>query len=63
MAGRRVARGALRCAKHNLFAISLAAGVLHGHGIVFTPAAGAVLMSSSTVVVAINAQFLKRVEL
>ncbi|WP_169333081.1 heavy metal translocating P-type ATPase [Thiobacillus denitrificans] len=50
-------------AGYNIFAIPLAAGVLHGLGIVLTPAAGAVLMSASTVVVAINAQLLKRAEL
>lgn len=50
-------------AGYNIFAIPLAAGVLHGQGIVLTPAVGAVLMSASTVVVAINAQLLKRVQL
>lgn len=50
-------------AGYNIVAIPLAAGVLHSQGIVLTPAVGAVLMSASTVVVAINAQLLKRVEL
>jgi P-type Cu2+ transporter len=50
-------------AGYNIFAIPLAAGVLATWGILLTPAVGAVLMSASTVVVAINAQFLKRAEL
>jgi Cu2+-exporting ATPase len=50
-------------AGYNIFAIPLAAGVLAPWGIVLTPAIGAVLMSASTVVVAINAQLLKRVKL
>ena len=48
-------------AGYNIFAIPLAAGVLAGQGILLTPALGAVLMSASTVIVAINAQLLKRV--
>ncbi len=50
-------------AGYNIFAIPLAAGVLAPWGILLTPALGAVLMSASTVIVAINAQFLKRAEL
>ncbi|MEO6578664.1 MAG: heavy metal translocating P-type ATPase [Candidatus Limnocylindria bacterium] len=50
-------------AGYNIVAIPLAAGVLAAWGIVLTPAIGAVLMSASTVVVAINAQLLKRVKL
>jgi Cu2+-exporting ATPase len=45
---------------YNVFAIPLAAGVLYGAGIVLAPALGAVLMSVSTVVVALNAQLLRR---
>ena len=44
---------------YNAFAIPLAAGVLISYGIVLSPAVGAVLMSLSTVIVAINARFLK----
>lgn len=44
---------------YNLFAIPLAAGVLYSFGILLSPAVGAVLMSLSTVIVAINARFLK----
>jgi Cu2+-exporting ATPase len=50
-------------AGYNIVAIPLAAGVLAGWGILLTPALGAVFMSASTVIVAINAQLLKRVEL
>lgn len=45
---------------YNLLAIPLAAGVLWPIGIVLSPALGAVLMSASTVVVALNAQLLRR---
>jgi Cu2+-exporting ATPase len=50
-------------AGYNIVAIPLAAGVLAPWGIVLHPAVGAVLMSLSTVVVAINAQLLRRVQL
>jgi len=43
---------------YNIIAIPLAAGVLYNSGIVLSPALGAVLMSLSTVIVAINARFL-----
>jgi Cu2+-exporting ATPase len=44
---------------YNVVALPLAAGVLYNAGIMLSPAAGAVLMSASTIVVAINAQLLK----
>ncbi len=44
---------------YNTFAIPLAAGVLYQSGILLTPAMGAVLMSVSTMIVAINARFLR----
>jgi Cu2+-exporting ATPase len=50
-------------AGYNLFAIPLAAGVLTFAGITLSPAVGAVLMSASTVVVALNAQLLRRLDL
>ena len=50
-------------AGYNVVAIPLAAGVLARWQVLLTPAVGAVLMSASTVVVAINAQLLKRVKL
>jgi Cu2+-exporting ATPase len=43
---------------YNAIAIPLAAGVLAGQGIILSPAVGAVLMSLSTVIVAINARLL-----
>ena len=45
---------------YNVVALPLAAGVAAGAGIVLSPAVGAVLMSLSTVVVAINAVLLRR---
>jgi Cu2+-exporting ATPase len=50
-------------AGYNVFAIPLAAGVLAPWGFVLSPAIGAILMSASTVIVAINAQLLRRVRL
>jgi P-type Cu2+ transporter len=50
-------------AGYNLIAIPLAAGVLVPVGFVLPMALGAVLMSTSTVVVALNAQLLRRVQL
>jgi Cu2+-exporting ATPase len=46
-------------AGYNVFAIPLAAGVLFPLGIVLSPAVGAALMSLSTVIVAINARFIR----
>lgn len=46
-------------AGYNIFAIPLAAGVLSAYGIILTPAMGAVLMSVSTIIVAVNSRFLK----
>jgi Cu2+-exporting ATPase len=47
-------------AGYNIIAIPLAAGILYKWNIILSPAVGAVLMSLSTIVVAINAGFLKR---
>lgn len=47
-------------AGYNVVAIPLAAGVLAPWGIVLNPAVGAILMSVSTIVVAVNAQLLRR---
>ncbi len=44
---------------YNVFAIPLAAGILYGSGVLLSPAMGAVLMSLSTVIVAVNARTLK----
>jgi P-type Cu2+ transporter len=50
-------------AGYNIFALPLAAGALAAWGILLTPAIGAMLMSASTVIVAVNAQLLKRAQL
>ena len=49
-------------AGYNIFAIPLAAGILVNFGIVIDPAVGAILMSLSTILVAINSQTLRRYE-
>jgi P-type Cu2+ transporter len=48
---------------YNAFAIPLAGGVLAGAGLTLSPALGAVLMSISTIIVALNAQLLRRLDL
>jgi P-type Cu2+ transporter len=50
-------------AGYNIIAIPLAAGVLAPIGFTLPPAVGAILMSASTIVVALNAQLLRRVDL
>ncbi|MGH7633525.1 MAG: heavy metal translocating P-type ATPase, partial [Gemmatimonadaceae bacterium] len=50
-------------AGYNIVAIPLAAGVLAPWGVVLSPAVGAVLMSLSTIIVAANAQLLRRAKL
>jgi Cu2+-exporting ATPase len=50
-------------AGYNIAAIPLAAGALAWAGVTLSPAIGAVLMSLSTIVVALNAQLLRRVQL
>jgi Cu2+-exporting ATPase len=48
---------------YNAVALPLAAGVTAGLGFVLSPAIGAILMSLSTIIVAVNAQFLRRLRL
>jgi len=48
---------------YNLLAIPLAAGVTAMFGFVLSPAIGAILMSLSTIIVAVNAQFLRKLKL
>ena len=48
---------------YNLVAVPVAAGALAWAGITLAPAVGAVLMSLSTIIVALNAQLLRRVDL
>jgi Cu2+-exporting ATPase len=71
LAAFRLSRATYRKMQQNLFwatgynavGIPLAAGVLFGSGILLSPAAGAILMSASTIVVALNAQLLRRLKL
>lgn len=56
---RKMVQNLIWATGYNVIAIPLAAGVLSGIGIVISPAVGAVFMSLSTVIVAINAKLLK----
>jgi len=56
---RKMIQNLLWATGYNTFAIPLAAGALYAWGVLLTPALGAILMSASTVIVAINARLLK----
>lgn len=56
---RKMIQNLLWATGYNTFAIPLAAGALYAWGVLLTPAMGAVLMSASTVIVAINARLLR----
>lgn len=60
---RKMQENIVWAAGYNVFALPLAAGVLAPIGVLLSPAVGALLMSLSTVIVAINAQLLRRVDL
>ena len=60
---RKMTQNLAWAAGYNVIAIPLAAGALAWAGITLSPAIGAVLMSASTIVVALNAQLLRRVRL
>ena len=60
---RKMTQNLAWAAGYNLIAIPLAAGVLSPVGFVFPVSVGALLMSLSTVIVALNAQLLRRVDL
>jgi P-type Cu2+ transporter len=60
---RKMVQNLAWAAGYNVVAIPLAAGVLAWAGLTLGPAVGAVLMSASTIVVALNAQLLRRVKL
>ncbi len=60
---RKMVQNLLWATGYNVIALPLAAGVLAPVGIVLSPAVGAVLMSLSTIVVALNAQLLRRLDL
>ena len=57
---RKMIQNLIWATAYNAVAIPLAAGVLYAQGIVMGPAVGAVFMSLSTVIVAINAQLLRK---
>lgn len=60
---RKMVQNLIWATGYNVVALPLAAGVLAPIGIVLSPAVGALFMSLSTVIVAINAQFLRREDL
>jgi P-type Cu2+ transporter len=60
---RKMVQNLWLAAGYNIVAIPLAAGVLAWAGIILAPAVGAILMSASTIIVALNAQLLRRAEL
>ena len=60
---RKMVQNLAWAAGYNVVAVPLAAGVLAPIGFVLAPAVGAVLMSLSTIIVALNAQLLRRVDL
>jgi P-type Cu2+ transporter len=60
---RKMLQNLFWAAGYNVVAIPLAAGVLAPIGILLSPAVGAVLMSLSTIIVALNAQLLRRLDL
>ena len=60
---RKMQENIVWAAGYNVFAIPLAAGVLAPVGLLLSPAVGAILMSLSTVIVAVNAHLLRRVDL
>ena len=57
---RKMIQNLIWATAYNVVAVPLAAGVLYSQGIMVSPAVGAALMSLSTVIVAINAQLLRR---
>ena len=60
---RKMIQNLIWASGYNILAVPLAAGVLASIGFVLSPAVGAILMSASTIVVALNAQLLRRVDL
>ncbi len=60
---RKMIQNLLWATGYNVVALPLAAGILAPFGILLSPAVGALFMSLSTVIVAINAQLLRRVDI
>ncbi len=63
MTYRKMIQNLIWATGYNIIAIPLAAGVLAPFGILLSPAVGALFMSLSTVIVAVNAQLLRRTSL
>ena len=60
---RKMIQNLIWASGYNIVAVPLAAGVLAPIGFVLSPAVGAILMSLSTIIVALNAQLLRRIDL
>ena len=60
---RKMVQNLLWATGYNVIALPLAAGVLAPWGILLSPAVGAILMSASTIIVALNAQLLRTTRL
>lgn len=60
---RKMVQNLVWASGYNIIAVPLAAGVLAPIGVVLSPAVGAILMSLSTIIVALNAQVLRRLDL
>jgi Cu2+-exporting ATPase len=60
---RKMVQNLVWASGYNVIALPLAAGILAPIGFVLSPAVGALVMSLSTIIVAINAQLLRRTEL
>ena len=56
---RKMVQNLIWATGYNAVAIPLAAGVLFNYGVLLSPAVGAILMSLSAVIVAVNAKFLR----
>jgi len=56
---RKMVQNLVWATAYNVIALPLAAGILYNQGVVVTPALGAVLMSMSTIIVAINARLIR----
>jgi len=56
---RKMVQNLVWATAYNIIALPLAAGILYNQGVVITPALGAILMSLSTIIVAINARLMK----
>lgn len=60
---RKMVQNLIWATGYNVLAIPLATGVLFNKGIILTPAVGAILMTLSTIIVAFNAQLLRKIKI